>query len=388
MAKKRVKVIEETSWECNECTYINNPLDYKCEMCFASKVTSKGRKARRDPTIVQERVQQAMLEEEEKMIAPTLVPVMSHIKHHSLGLSRHHSLGLNHIMPEVKKEFTDEEMKERFQCDQCEAHFSAQGNLRRHKLSKHEQVRWECDLCKSTFTDQGNLRRHKLTKHEGATYDCYQCPAQFGNHGTLRRHILTEHEGVRPPRYDCDLCEAQFSDVGNLRRHKMTKHEGVKYNCDQCDAEFSEQGNLKRHKLTKHDGIRYDCNQCEARFYDQNTLKKHQLTKHEGVKIDGEGNTRPTNSYSCQICGFKCGKKPNLKSHIKRRHCTDTLSIKELEEMYPEMYKCHDPNLPDDVKGTTAGMPHPQQQNPAGMKYPGMGGGLPQGNGGANHFAN
>ena len=52
-------------------------------------------------------------------------------------------------------------------------------------------------MCKSTFTDQGNLRRHKLTKHEGATYDCYQCPAQFGNHGTLRRHILTEHEGVR-----------------------------------------------------------------------------------------------------------------------------------------------------------------------------------------------
>ena len=191
----------------------------------------------------------------------------------------------------------------------------------------------------------------------------------------------------RPPRYDCDLCEAQFSDVGNLRRHKMTKHEGVKYNCDQCDAEFSEQGNLKRHKLTKHDGIRYDCNQCEARFYDQNTLKKHQLTKHEGVKIDGDGNTRPTNSYSCQICGFKCGKKPNLKSHIKRRHCTDTLSIKELEEMYPEMYKCHDPNLPEDGKGTGPGMAHPQQQNPAGMKYPGMGAGLPQGNGGANHFA-
>ena len=169
----------------------------------------------------------------------------------------------------------------------------------------------------------------------------------------------------------------------------MTKHEGVKYNCDQCDAEFSEQGNLKRHKLTKHDGIRYDCNQCEARFYDQNTLKKHQLTKHEGVKIDGDGNTRPTNSYSCQICGFKCAKKPNLKSHIKRRHCTDTLSIKELEEMYPEMYKCHDPNVAEDgTKGTTVMQQQQQQQNPAGMKYPGMGGGgLPQGNGGANHFA-
>merc|ERR1719328_883839 len=306
-------------------------------------------------------------------MAPTLVPVMSHIKseseldgnsgrwwkrrHHSLGLNRHHSLGLGTIMPEVKKEFTDEEMKERFQCDQCEAHFSAPGNLARHKLTEHEGVRYACDQCGAEFTAQGNLRRHKLSKHEQV-------------------------------RWECDLCKSTFTDQGNLRRHKLTKHEGVKYNCDQCDAEFSEQGNLKRHKLTKHDGIRYDCNQCEARFYDQNTLKKHQLTKHEGVKIDGEGNTRPTNSYSCQICGFKCAKKPNLKSHIKRRHCTDTLSIKELEEMYPEMYKCHDPNVPEEgTKGTTVMQQQQQQQNPAGMKYPGMGGPLPQGNGGANHFA-
>ena len=105
-----------------DCHTISELQDYKCEMCFASKVTSKGRKARRDPTIVQERVscnwgeifsgknlslekmlylnnyfynldmftniikcyhdqvQQAMLEEEEKIMAPTLVPVMSHIK--------------------------------------------------------------------------------------------------------------------------------------------------------------------------------------------------------------------------------------------------------------------------------------------------------------------
>ena len=34
-----------------------------------------------------------------------------------------------------------------YACDQCETEFTAQGSLRRHKLSKHEQVRWECDLC-------------------------------------------------------------------------------------------------------------------------------------------------------------------------------------------------------------------------------------------------
>lgn len=147
----------------------------------------------------------------------------------------------------------------------------------------------------------------------------------------------------RLPRFDCDLCEAQFSDVGNLKRHKITKHEGIKYNCDQCDEEFSEQGNLKRHKLTKHDGIRYDCDQCEARFYDQNTLKKHQLSKHEGVRPDRvDGSNSDQKNYRCQICGFKCSKKPNLRSHIKRRHCTDSLSLAMLEEMYPDMYKHHD----------------------------------------------
>ena len=34
-AKKRVKVIEETSWECNECTYINNPL-VSCSLLLIS----------------------------------------------------------------------------------------------------------------------------------------------------------------------------------------------------------------------------------------------------------------------------------------------------------------------------------------------------------------
>ena len=43
--------------------------------------------------------------------------------------------------------------------------------------------------------------------------------------------------------------------------------------------------------------------------------------------------------YSCPICGFKSGRKDNLKQHIEKRHCSANTTIKQLEDMYPDMYK-------------------------------------------------
>jgi len=83
---------QEDSWDCDECTYTNNAKDYKCEMCFASKTTSKGRKARRDPSAVQERVQQELLQEELDKRVGYKEPVLP-------------------LISDVKTVFTDEEMR-------------------------------------------------------------------------------------------------------------------------------------------------------------------------------------------------------------------------------------------------------------------------------------
>ena len=89
--KKRARNQDET-WDCDECTYTNNAKDFKCEMCFASKTTSKGRKARRDPTAVQERVQQELLQEELDKRVGIKEPVLP-------------------LISDVKTVFTDDEMK-------------------------------------------------------------------------------------------------------------------------------------------------------------------------------------------------------------------------------------------------------------------------------------
>ena len=89
--KKRPKSQEE-SWVCEECTYINDAKDFKCEMCFAPRTTSKGRKARRDPGVVQERVQQELLQEElDKRVGYKEPPLP--------------------MISDVRNVFTDEEMK-------------------------------------------------------------------------------------------------------------------------------------------------------------------------------------------------------------------------------------------------------------------------------------
>ena len=46
--------------------------------------------------------------------------------------------------------------------------------------------------------------------------------------------------------------------------------------------------------------------------------------------------------FSCPICGFKSGRKDNLKQHVEKRHATVGTPIKQLEEMYPDMYKIHE----------------------------------------------
>ena len=46
--------------------------------------------------------------------------------------------------------------------------------------------------------------------------------------------------------------------------------------------------------------------------------------------------------FACPICGFKSGRKDNLKQHVEKRHCTSNTTIKQLEEQYPDMYKLHE----------------------------------------------
>ena len=46
-----------------------------------------------------------------------------------------------------------------------------------------------------------------------------------------------------------------------------------------------------------------------------------------------------TTPFSCPVCGFKSGRKDNLKQHVEKRHCSSDIDLHQLEKMYPNMYR-------------------------------------------------
>jgi len=83
-------------------------------------------------------------------------------------------------------------------------------------------------------------------------FSCMKCEYTSENQVSLKKHILSKHEEIR---YQCDKCEKNYSDSSALLRHKKTVHEGVIHKCDVCDKQFSESGAVTRHKKNIHSSI-------------------------------------------------------------------------------------------------------------------------------------
>ena len=63
----------------------------------------------------------------------------------------------------------DEEQKQVYNCEDCEATFTTTMGLKYHRECVHEGIRYECDRCDYKAATKSNLVRHKESIHESAT---------------------------------------------------------------------------------------------------------------------------------------------------------------------------------------------------------------------------
>jgi len=174
-------------------------------------------------------------------------------------MKSHKCREVNLVNPEVTDQGQDEHTEQQRNIENTKIEKGNQ--IKKKKVntikseSSNELVQLPCDQCERVFQRIANLRKHKLSFHENGTawnlkiYSCQHCEKEFKCSNNLKKHILAVHENFK---YECEQCEYRASDPSNLIKHRKTQHEHVRYPCDQCDFISTQSTNLNAHKKAIH----------------------------------------------------------------------------------------------------------------------------------------
>ena len=148
---------------------------------------------------------------------------------------------------ELRKLEAEKEINDVKKCDNCDANFKDNDELKTHtqryhshnKASQYEELRdfkmYKCFYCDNTVDSEESLKTHSLTCHDK---ECEQ--------STMNQNV----------RYPCEVCGAKCRDSDDLERHLQTYHwvevgsedfESCKYQCEICPLNFDKKRDLDFH---------------------------------------------------------------------------------------------------------------------------------------------
>ena len=141
-------------------------------------------------------------------------------------------------------------------------------NIKKSSRSPHE-----CKICHNILSSRGALVKHMITHSDSKPFKCDQCEAQFNQNRDLKTHTMQKHTMQRP--HVCGICGKGFVHKFYLMEH-MTYHTGErKYQCNVCGKTFPGQSALTKH-MKRHSNIRnYACHLCSKAFTVKIDLSAH-----------------------------------------------------------------------------------------------------------------
>lgn len=199
--------------------------------------------------------------------------------------------------------------------------------LSRHLKSHSEERPYKCSVCERGFKTSSSLMNHQNVHLGIKPYACKDCDMAFTTSGELVRHVRYRHTHIKP--HKCTECDYSSVEMSKLRRH-MRCHTGERpYQCPHCTYASPDTFKLKRH-MRIHTGEKpYECDICHARFTQSNSLKHHRLIH--------SVNEKPV--FQCHLCPTTCGRKTDLRLHIKTLHSSDKpIPCKRCGKELPDRY--------------------------------------------------
>lgn len=211
------------------------------------------------------------------------------------------------VVKNIKKSKTDEA----YSCFICPYRSNKKFLLSRHMKNHSEERPYKCSVCERGFKSNASLMNHRNTHLGYKPHACKDCDKAFTTSGELVRHVRYRHTHIKP--HKCTECEYSSVEMSKLRRH-MRCHTGERpYQCPHCTYASPDTFKLKRHMRTHTGEKPYECDICHARFTQSNSLKHHRLIH--------SVNDKPV--FQCNLCPTTCGRKTDLRLHIKKLHSSD-----------------------------------------------------------------
>ena len=158
---------------------------------------------------------------------------------------------------------------------ECEEVIKSKKEMREH-LKGHRL--YPCPVCEKVYNDRRPYRYHFKTMHETFSdedklknpHSCHLCNARFTTEGGLNRHKSQMHS-IKPSE-KCDICLKTFSSVAMRRTHFNRSHkikDQLQFLCkeepENCNASFKASDSLKRHITRIHRDKQPEKEQCSSK---------------------------------------------------------------------------------------------------------------------------
>ena len=187
-----------------------------------------------------------------------------------------------------KKQESELECTEMYQCDLCPVFFNSEGDLTKHKSEGHR-----CEFCSFDFHSVKAKSKHMRNNHN---YQCQMCFQTFALKKDLKSH-------------DCQ----EWTDV-DLESFDQIQY---KFNCNFCYKSFRTKEKRDQHVNASKN--HHNCRECREIFRSKKDLQNHECQAHPSSV------TQPM--FNCSICGKYFSTKKGRDHHMKN----DSKNCKQLK---------------------------------------------------------
>lgn len=204
-----------------------------------------------------------------------------------------------------------------FQCNQCNAKFKINSDLKRHIRVHSGEKPYKCDFCDYCCAMKGNLKSHVQIKHASQnSFRCPDCDFQCANKSALRQHSRG-HQPALP--MQCPKCSYSCASKGALKIHERVHSDERPFKCEHCSFASKQSSNLLIHRK-----------KCHA---DQPEAAEKRAGAGRGANGETGGGPVPSKpassryrarleaarAFRCSVCDASFVREDSLRSH-RRQH--------------------------------------------------------------------